>query len=59
MAIPVAAKNQIKSEIISCIVEDGKDAQECLMKAQKMHGMTKKDTNDIAREIASEAGEEE
>jgi len=55
MTIPVAQKNQIKSEIITCITNDGKEPEECLIAAQKQYGLSKKDTKDVANEIMEEA----
>lgn len=58
MAIPVVQRNQIKREILSCIVEDGNESKFCIMKAVREHELTRQDAREIAGEIADEAGEE-
>lgn len=53
-SIPVAQKNMLKNEVISCIIEDQKDPEQCLMNTAKMHGLSKKQTKDLAEEISND-----
>lgn len=56
--IPVSQKNQLKNEVISCIVEKGKDPEKCLIDTAKAHGLNKKQTQELAEDITKENDEE-
>lgn len=55
MQIPIAQKNQIKKEVISCIIENGEDPEKCLVAAARNHGLSQQQIKEVADKIMEEA----
>ena len=45
--IPVSLRSQIENEIKACIVEEGKDAEECIISAARNNGMSKEQAQEL------------
>lgn len=50
-SIPVAQKNQLIKEMKTCVIEKGKDPEDCLKETVKAHGLNKKQTQELIDDI--------
>lgn len=47
MTIPASLRNQIKKDVTACIVEEGEETEKCMVRAAKMHGLTREQAEEI------------
>jgi len=59
MTIPVPLQNQIKKDVLSCIVEEGRDPEECMIEVAKYHGLTRERAEEVPDLMDYNSDEEE
>ncbi len=59
MAIPALLQNQIKKDVLSCIVEEGRDPEECMIEVAKYHRLTRERAEEIPDLMEYNSDEEE
>ena len=47
MTLPASIKNQIKTDVTACIVEEGKDPEQCIVDVARYHRLTKEQAEEI------------
>lgn len=58
MVLPVADRNAVMREAKTCMVEEGRDPEECIIEAAKNHNLSRRQAQEIADEIMDDADEE-
>ena len=56
--IPVSLRNQIESSIKACIVEEGGDPEECILREARHHGLSREQAEEIADQLVDEEEDE-
>lgn len=57
MVLPIVEKNTIIREAKACIVEEGRDPEECIVEAARNHGLNRQQVQEVADEIMNDAEE--
>ena len=59
MTISVPIRNQIKKDVTACIVEEGEDPEQCMIRTAKYHGLTREEAEEIPDLMDYNSDEEE
>ena len=59
MAIPAPLQNQIIKDVKACIVEEGEDPEQCMIRTAKYHGLTRDQAEEIPDLMDYNSDEEE
>jgi len=59
MTIPAPLRNQIKKDVTACIVEEGRDPEECMIEAARDHRLTREQAEEVPDLMDYNSDEEE
>jgi len=59
MTIPAPLRNQIKKDVTACIVEEGRDPEECMIDAARYHRLTREQAEEVPDLMDYNSDEEE
>jgi len=51
--IPPILRNTIKKEVLACIVEEGRDTEECIEEASDYHNLDDDDKEDLMEQLTN------
>ena len=59
MAIPALLQNQIRKDVTACIVEEGEDPEQCMIRTARYHGLSREQAEEIPELMDYNSDEEE
>ena len=59
MTIPAPLRNQIKKDVTACIVEEGEDPEQCMIRTARYHRLTREQAEEIPDLMDYNSDEEE